>query len=260
MTGWKKKLLITLATAALPSFAWAQQDTSKSGVGAETPPAAESTPTPSAPAENLNPVQPENPAPAYTYSEPTRTTPRAYHHGGASFDVQANAGMLNFVGGVAADLNPGLAYGVGASILAPQAIGLELGYQGAAYGTKSAVPGPRESVVENGGQALLKLGPHLPSVEPYVMGGYNLSYVSVANRSGSAGVVRDDAISKVPVGAGIDFHLRGGGTTSGLLLGVRSSYNFLFSNQAYSLVADSNGTRNRSGDQLITTLDLGGHF
>jgi hypothetical protein len=243
MTGWTNKIVTAVVALALPSMVWAQQEKTKPSGAAteEVPPAAPET----APA-------PETPPPAYT-AVPTPVEHKAKRNDGV--EVAAQAGMLNFVGGAAADLTAGFSYGASVSLNAPQIVGLEIGYTGATYGTKGGLPGPRESVVENGGQALLKLGPRLPMVTPYVMGGYNLSYINVAERPDSAQVVRDDAVSKVPVGGGIDFR-----TPGGVLIGARTSYNFLFSNQAYAAAQPANGGRQRSGDQMITTLDIGGHF
>jgi hypothetical protein len=144
------------------------------------------------------------------------------------------------------------------SVDAPQLVGVEVGYQGAAYNTKANFTGVQEGIAENGGTALLKLGPKFHGFEPYALGGYGLSFINVAERGGSAGAVQDDWVSKVPVGLGFDFKVGTRSSGTQVLLGARSTYDFLFANSAYTWTGNNN--TNRSGDQINTQLTLGGKF
>lgn len=166
--------------------------------------------------------------------------------------VTANGGVISFPGEAAADLTPGGNYGVNVGIEPLPVVELELGYVGAAYQTDGNLPGAQENVIENGGQAVLKASPKIGVVEPYAFGGYQLSWFNVYERPNSAGVVEDKTLSKLPVGAGLDFHI------GDAVLGARGQYNFVFAaDQAFT---NLNSDQARSADQLAGLLELGGQF
>jgi hypothetical protein len=169
-----------------------------------------------------------------------------YGHG-PGVQVQANGGVLTFPGEAAGRFSPGGTYGASVDFRPLNPVGLELGYQGASYGLERG----SGNVMENGGQALLKLGPHLGAVEPYALGGYNLTWVNPNNAADAAGI-NSDTIQKVPVGAGVDFDIPVG--SNPLVLGARGTYNFVFSNQAFSTTSSS------GDDQIGGQVVLGGEF
>lgn len=164
--------------------------------------------------------------------------------------VQASGGVISYPGEAAADLTPGGAWGVLVGIKPIPVVELELGYQGAAYQTDERLIGAQENVMENGGQALLKASPLVGAIEPYVFGGYQLSWFNVYERANATGVVEDDTLSKIPVGLGFDVHV-----AENVLLGARGQYNFLVSQEAFT-----NFDGARSADQLGATLQLGANF
>jgi hypothetical protein len=173
------------------------------------------------------------------------------HNGGVK--VEGGAGVLTYRNdGAAAGLfSPGPQYGVHLDFNPIGAMGLEVGYQGAAYG----IQGGDGTVVENGADAVLKLGPKLGAVEPYALGGYGVTRLTANGAAESAGVT-DDWIQKVPVGAGVDFAIPAGANP--LLLGARGTYNFLLNNDAFG--SRANNTGDRGNDQIGGELMLGGKF
>lgn len=228
---------------------------SVSGQGTESVPPAETAPAP-----GMGPSTEAMPAPSYQPVSPVAEKPR---HRMSGPTAHAQAGLLAFPGRAHDILNPGFSYGAGIGFDARQAVGLEVNYQGAVYGTKNSLAGPQETIAENGGEALLKVGPRTRFFDAYALGGYGLSFANAAEQPGSAGVVQDDWISKVPVGLGVNVKVP---TTSNadVTLGARSTYDFLFNNKAYSGLgggfATDNGNSGRSGDQINTQLTLGGKF
>lgn len=171
--------------------------------------------------------------------------------------LQAGGGLLTFPGQVADDVEPGGAYGVLLGIEPVPVAELELSYQGAAYRTSADVSPQQETVVENGGQALIKASPQVGIFEPYVFGGFGLTDLNVQEEVGGPGVIEDDILAKVPVGAGLDLHIPAGGAAgTEVLIGARGTYNFVFDNQAYTVAGDND----RSSDQVGVTLNLGAQF
>lgn len=166
---------------------------------------------------------------------------------GPGITVAGNGGVLTYPGEAARLFDPGAQYGVNIGLEPFGAVGLELGYAGAAYG----LDGRDGSVVENGGTALLKVGPKLGTVQPYALGGYNLMWLS-GNEDANARGIDDDTMSKIPVGAGVDFVLPAG--KAPLILGARGTYNFLFDNDSF----DVGGAE--SDDQIGGQVVFGGEF
>ena len=170
-------------------------------------------------------------------------------------EVQLGGGVVSFPG----DVNAlGGAYGVALGLEPSNVIGIELGYQGAAYSTDADVvgdnAGERLAGTEKGGYGALKISPfwggNTAGIEPYALGGIGVSRLDVNQDGGdAAGVLADDTFGKVPVGAGVDVHL------GGLTAGVRGTYNFLFNNdEAFQSESE------RGDDQLLGTVQLGAQF
>jgi hypothetical protein len=167
------------------------------------------------------------------------------------FEVQIGGGLVSFPNDV--NVNTGGAYGALVGIAPHSPVGLELGYQGAAYTEQPLSQNPsvnnNVAAVENGGYGALKLSP-LPgrTFDPYALGGVGVSHLSVRSPQAN-GALQDDTFGKAPVGVGFDVRL--GDFTAGL----RGTYNFLFNDQnAFQ------GQNANSDDQLIGQLNLGAQF
>jgi hypothetical protein len=166
-------------------------------------------------------------------------------------EFQVGGGVVGFPNDV--QVNTGGSYGALLGIEPWSGLGLEFGYQGAAYGEEplSQNPDVTENVnaVENGGYAALKISPIIGGVfEPYALGGVGVSHLNVTDPQ-AAGALQDDTYGKAPVGAGFDVHL--GDFTAGL----RGTYNFIFNNEnAFQ------GDSPNDDDQLQGQLHLGAQF
>ncbi|MFN7135107.1 MAG: hypothetical protein ACK4N5_23730, partial [Myxococcales bacterium] len=119
---------------------------------------------------------------------------------------------------------------------------------GAAFSTQGE---DRRGVMDNGGQAIVKLTPRLPRFEPYAFGGVGVSRLNVLGAAEHDGV-RDDVLVKVPVGAGLDYRLWNGERTD-VTLGARGQFGLVFSEDAF---VDALA---RSSDARFT-LQLGAGF
>lgn len=161
--------------------------------------------------------------------------------------VFGDAGVLTYAGEAAGLFDPGARYGVSVGLEPFQAIGLELGYQGAAY----TVENEGGTVLENGAQALVKVGPKLGAVEPYALGGAAWTRFSATDDAEASGL-SDDSFGKIPVGAGVDFTLPVGDNP--LVLGARGMYNFVIENEAFDTPEP------RNDDQIGASLVIGGEF
>lgn len=159
--------------------------------------------------------------------------------------VLAQGGMQAYLGTGADAVEAGGAYGLLVGIGTSDFLGLELGYQGAAYATQDGANG----ILENGGQALIKLNPQFGRWEPYGFVGVGASRLTVR---GDSAQVDDDTLVKVPVGAGFDVRFPRE-SENAFLVGGRAGYGFVFSNDAFAF-----GQGNSR--QLNVTLQVGGRF
>ena len=161
--------------------------------------------------------------------------------------VQLNGGVLAFPR--APEVSPGAAFGLNVGLEPLGPIGLELGYQGAAYTERAELPGEEDAVaLENGGYAALKLAPLSGTVEPYLLAGVGLSHINAVDAPDEGRTLRDDTVAKVPVGVGLDLEM-------GLFaVGVRGAWSFLFENQ------NALTGRARGADQMSGTLHIGAAF
>jgi hypothetical protein len=168
---------------------------------------------------------------------------------GTPIDVRGQAGAVGYPAGDPR-VNTGSTYGVSVGF-GGGASGFELGYIGADYGTDGVAGGG--PITENGGQALIRTGPTLGALRPYLAAGYEVSWMNASNQARIARLAEDETLQKIPVGLGVDVHL--GGSGPGVLLGVRGLYRFVFDSAVIG-----NGQGKYGDDQLSGTLVLGGGF
>jgi hypothetical protein len=180
---------------------------------------------------------------AETYPD---TYPVNAHEKQGGMTVEANGGILSYPGQGAAVFQPGGQYGAAVGVTS-RVIGLELGYQGAAYGVERG-----GNLIENGGQALVKLGRETGGFMPYALGGYNLSWLT-ANGTAKDNGISNNVVSKIPVGAGVDYRIPSSGS-SAVTVGARGTYNFVMGNDSFVHRSAS------ADDQIGATLQVGGSF
>ena len=148
------------------------------------------------------------------------------------YTLQAQAGAMAYAGEAATVTQPGVAYGVSVSGDIVPWIAGELGYVGANYRTEGIVSRQeRSDIVENGGQAALKLGPPLRgSFKPYALGGLSVQRLSVLDEENAGGLIGDGTEVRVPVGVGFELNP----SDSALTLGIRGTYSFSANNNAFA--------------------------
>ncbi len=170
-----------------------------------------------------------------------------------NISVMGQAGVLTHTGEAARLTTPGAAYGVAVGMDVVPWVDAELGYQGAVYQTEEDISftGSQYRVLENGGQALAKVGPDGLMLEPYALTGLSISRQSVIGTPGLEVPVADGTRVKLPVGAGVDWEIptRGPGN---LRLGARATYNFGLNDAGYTTLDAS------STNQFLGTVQLGG--
>jgi hypothetical protein len=176
-----------------------------------------------------------------------------------NLEVSAQAGLLTYTGDAAAFTAPGVSFGVLAGIDVTPWLGGEASYQGAAYMTDNRLsPGNDDiGISENGAQLVAKVGPQLAgNIQPYALGGLNLSVLDVKDRETAFGAVEDAFLVKLPVGAGVDWQIPGGrDSLAQFSVGARATYNIMLDSGAFPLVDDA-----ASANQLQTTIQLGAQF
>lgn len=157
------------------------------------------------------------------------------------------AGVEGYTGGLAPEVNPGAAVGVTAAIKPTKVLGIELGYSGAVNNLATAVGGSGPDIIRNGGQAALTLGLTASPIQPYVMGGFGLSYYNV--RHGEELGFHSDTNRTIPVGVGLRTHIKD------FTADARVNYNVLLDNGFAGDVTSNLWTGRYTG-----TLNLGGTF
>lgn len=154
---------------------------------------------------------------------------RAAAESAKRIDVRALAGVQAYTGQAAGLVSPGASYGVAIGYDTSPLTEIELSYQGAAFATQSGAV-ERHRIMENGGQAIVKIVPRLPRLEPYAFGGVALSRLDVLG--GDGGPVRDDTLVKLPVGLGLDLRVYAGDAAD-VLLGARGTWGFVLDDEAF---------------------------
>lgn len=186
------------------------------------------------------------------------TVRRSYSRPGPELSATAEAGVATFVGDAADVTRPGATYGVNVGLGIIDPLSVELGYQGALYDAEPQVQGERARISENGGQFLVELGPRLfdRALRPYALGGVAVSRLSVVDNEASAlGVVNDDTLVRVPVGAGIDY-VFDASERNGVTLGARGTYRFEVAGDAFPALSATD----ERAQQITGQLVLGGRF
>jgi hypothetical protein len=181
-----------------------------------------------------------------------------YGYGGGferRYSVQVQAGATTYAGQVASITQPGAAYGLAVSGDIVPGVSAELGYLGSSYRSEGIVSrNGRSTIVENGGQASLKLGPNVgQAVKTYALGGVAVQGLNVNNEAASGGLIRDATEVRLPVGVGVDIAPMSRGT--GLLVGVRGTYSFAANNRAFPDTGSTNSAATWTG-----LASLGGRF
>jgi hypothetical protein len=173
----------------------------------------------------------------------------------SDLELKLQGGVVTYTGEAAALTSPGAAYGVLVATDLFGAVDGELSYQGAAYGTDSSL-GSRNSILENGGQALVMLSPTVGRFEPYAFTGLAVSFLSVMNGGNPGSLVEDATLFKLPIGAGIDWVPAGdGGGEVDFLIGARVKYDLTLDSGAFPTLDNR-----MSSNQLQTTLQVGATF
>ncbi len=122
------------------------------------------------------------------------------------YRVEALGGGMAYSGRAATVTQPGAAYGVALSgDIVPWVAG-EIGYVGATYRTEGLISQTaRADIVENGGQAAVKVAPPVDwTVRPFALGGVSVQRLSVSREQNAAGFVADGTEVRLPVGVGFD--------------------------------------------------------
>jgi hypothetical protein len=171
------------------------------------------------------------------------------------YEVQLQAGATTYAGQVASITQPGAAYGLAVSGDVNRWVAGELGYLGSSYRSEGIVSrNGRSTIVENGGQAALKLGPSLgQAVKTYALGGVSVQDLNVTNEAASGGLIRDATEVRLPVGVGLD--VAPGSKGTGVMFGVRGTYNFAANNRAFPDTGSTNSAATWTG-----LASLGGRF
>jgi hypothetical protein len=146
--------------------------------------------------------------------------PKAPPHRGLK--VAALGGIEGYTSALAPLVNPGPAWGVVLNSQPTNLFGLELVYSGARNGlTEPGSSGGQ--VVRNGANIHLKLTLQPKAAEPYLYGGFGVSF---ANVSGADEDFQDDAFGQLSLGTGVAFHM--GDFTAGGRLGFDLLFNEAF--------------------------------
>jgi hypothetical protein len=162
-------------------------------------------------------------------------------------EVQVGGGVVAFPG--AAPVDPGAAWAVSAGLSPLPMLGVEVGYQGAAYTAEATGSEESAAGVENGAYGAVKIGPQRLGVAPYALAGLGLSHINAVDERRESGPIRDDMVLRAPLGLGVDVRF------DAFRVGLRGSYDFLFLNQ-FALRTDSA----RGADQVIGTVRIGAAF
>lgn len=172
--------------------------------------------------------------------------------------VMLGGGVEGYTGGLAPELNPGVAYGVTAALRPSKVLGLELGYTGAVndvdeQGLGDVLDVDDPDIVRNGGHTAVTLGLTASPLQPYVLGGIGLSVYNVRGGGELLGL-GDDTVGSVPVGAGVRLHL------GDLNADLRGTYNFLFDQELSALEPGGEDPDFAGGGRYDALLNIGATF
>jgi hypothetical protein len=188
-------------------------------------------------------------------AKPVRTHEKREPGEDRDIELKLQTGVTTYTGEAAALTTPGVSLGL---LVATDLVGMldgELSYQGAAYATDANL-GPRSTILENGGQALLMLSPTVGRFEPYAFTGLAVSRLSILESRREVREVRDATTVKLPVGVGLDFVPNGdGGPEADFLIGARVKYDVTLDAGPFPTL-----DRRMSSNQLQTSVQVGTSF
>jgi hypothetical protein len=134
-------------------------------------------------------------------------------------------------------------------------VGAEIGDQGQAYETEPLAGGTRSHIIENGGQEVARVRALLGRVEPYALGGVNLTRLNVVNDAAAAGVAQDSTVVRLPMGEGVGW-LLSSPETGGVTRGLRRLWHLsLESRESFPETS-----RAASNNQVVGMASEGGRF
>lgn len=150
--------------------------------------------------------------------------------------VLAGGGVEGYTGNFASAIDPGVGWSVVADIKPWRALGLELGYRGAANDIDSGVTGSPEGatngadILRNGGHAAVIVA--VPTaVQPYALAGFGIDRYDYRGDNPVLGL-RDDTTTTMPVGLGLRTH------TGGFTADLRASYDVLLNDDFSNVDSD----------------------
>lgn len=168
--------------------------------------------------------------------------------------VRGEAGAITYTGEAARLTTPGATYGALMELDLTDMTDLELGYAGAAYMSDESIGDDQSAILENGGQALLKLGPDTMGLHPHLFAGLEYTRVSVLEDGEVQGFIEDGSLLKLPLGAGVAYSFRGEGDNV-ITVGARASYNVALMSEAFPTLENT-----MSSNQVTGTMNVGGSF
>jgi hypothetical protein len=165
--------------------------------------------------------------------------------------VMGQAGVITHTGEAARLTRPGSTYGIAVGFDLVRGINAELGYLGASYRSDGAASGV--GITENGGQALMKLGPQHRALHPFAMFGLQVTRVNALGGEDIAGV-RDATHLKLPMGAGVSYTVPSEADAE-ITVGARAAYNFTLDAGAFPTLNEP-----AAANQLLGMAVVGGRF
>jgi hypothetical protein len=171
------------------------------------------------------------------------------------FTVRGGAGVMTYGGEAAGLTAPGATYNVSGEVHVLPWMRGELGYLGGLYTSEQLTGDDRATILENGGQALVKVGPTLGrNLFPHALGGLAVTRLNLRNEERAAGLIDEATNVRVPVGVGLDYELPSAGAAA-LMVGARGTYGFATNANAFPTLPDASDTNVWTG-----SLQVGGSF
>lgn len=149
-----------------------------------------------------------------------------------NISVQGQTGIMTYAGEAAEITNPGATYGVNIGVGVVPMLNAEIGYQGSVYRTEAGATPEQTTIMENGGQALLKLGPEMGNFRPYAAGGLSVMSLNVVDDEAAGAAVEDSTLVRLPVGLGFDYRFPSA-NPGDFTLGARGTYNIAVDSGAF---------------------------
>jgi hypothetical protein len=167
------------------------------------------------------------------------------------WSVSGQAGILAFAGEAARLTTPGPLYGVAVGVEFTPGVNLEFGYQGSTYNTEAGPAGGDSGIVQNGGQAMLNLGPEIEDFFPFAQFGIQVSRLNVLR---NVQEVRDATVAWLPMGVGMMYTIPSDNPAD-INVGARGTYNFTLDSGAFPTVSEPG-----AANQFTASALVGGRF